>query len=94
MPPFNLHYSVIFIGAIVNLLVGFVWYSPALFGKPWSAFMGYSPKSLKDAQAKMGPLYGLSFVAALLMAYVHQHRLPAHLTRPHGGHLSPLGLTY
>jgi len=90
----NVNLVHVVIAAIASMVVGALWYSPALFGKPWSAFMGYSPKSLKDAQAKMGPLYGLSFVAALLMAYVHQHRLPAHLTRPHGGGSSPLGLTY
>jgi len=70
MPSFNLHYPYIFLAAAACMGVGFLWYSPALFGKPWSALMGFTDKALKAAQSKMGPLYGLSFVGSLLTAYV------------------------
>lgn len=70
MPPFALNYLVVFLAAVSNMVLGFLWYSPSLFGKTWSKLMGYTDKSLKDAQTKMGPLYGLSFVGALLTSYV------------------------
>lgn len=59
--------------AVASMILGFAWYSPVLFGKPWMKLMGYTEKSLKEAQAKMGPMYALSFLGALVMAYVLSH---------------------
>lgn len=60
----------VLLGAIANMIVGFVWYSPYVMGKPWMRLMGFTEKSIKEAQQKMGPLYGLSFVGALIQAAV------------------------
>jgi hypothetical protein len=70
VPPFPINYLFVFLAAVVHMLVGFLWYSSVLFGKRWSTLMGYTSKSLKEAQTKMGPLYGLSFLAALVTSYV------------------------
>jgi hypothetical protein len=69
----EVNYLVVLVAAIVSMAVGFLWYSPAILGKPWMKLKGYTPDSLKAAQKEMGKLYGLSFVVALVTAYVLSH---------------------
>jgi hypothetical protein len=55
------------------MVVGFIWYSPLLFAKPWTILMGYDPndKAKMDEMRKAaGKMYGLSFVASLVSAFV------------------------
>lgn len=66
-------YLAVLVAAIVSMAIGFAWYSPALFGKPWMKLMGYTEESIKKAQKGMGPMYALSFVLALVTAYVLFH---------------------
>lgn len=40
----------VFLAAISSMVVGFLWYSPLLCGKPWIKLMGYTDESLKSAQ--------------------------------------------
>ncbi len=59
--------------AVAAMVVGFVWYSPILFAKPWVRVMGYDPddKVSMDAMKKnAGPAYFGSFLCSLLTAYV------------------------
>jgi len=67
------NFFAILIAAITNMAIGFAWYSPALFGRSWMKIMGHTPEKLKKLQEKMGPLYALSFIGALLMAYILSH---------------------
>lgn len=60
----------VILAGIASLALGFIWYSPYLFGKTWMRLMGYTNETLKDAQKQMGNLYFVSFIAALLTAYV------------------------
>lgn len=60
----------VILSAIAAMGLGFLWYSPLLFGKQWMKLKGYTPKSLKEAQSKMGPKYGLSFAVWLLQSFV------------------------
>lgn len=69
----EVNYLGVLLAAVVSMVLGFLWYSPMLFGKPWMKFMGYSEESLKKEQKAMGKLYGLSFVVALLTAYMLSH---------------------
>lgn len=55
---------------VAYMAIGFLWYSPVLFAKPWMKLMGYTPESIKDAQREMGTLYLLSALAALVTAFV------------------------
>lgn len=66
----SINYAAVFVSALVSMGLGFLWYSPVLFGKPWMKLMKYTEKSMKAAQQKMGPMYGLSFVASLVTAYI------------------------
>jgi hypothetical protein len=67
------NYVAVLLAAVASMLVGFAWYSPALFGKPWMKLMGYTQESLKKAQKQMGSLYAISFVLSLVSAYVLSH---------------------
>jgi len=69
----EVNYLAILLSGVSYMFIGFLWYSPVLFGKPWMELMGYSEKKLKEMQKKMGPLYALSFVAALITAFMLSH---------------------
>jgi hypothetical protein len=66
-------YLAVFAASIVSMVIGFAWYSPALFGKPWMKLMGYTEKSMKESSKGMGKMYALSYVLALVSAYVLFH---------------------
>lgn len=69
----EVNFLAVLLAAVASMAVGFLWYSPLLFAKPWMKLMGYTEKSLKEDQAKMGKMYAISFVAALVTAYVLYH---------------------
>jgi hypothetical protein len=52
------------------MVVGFVWYSMAVFGKTWMKEAGISQEDMKKAGKEMPKTYGTMFVAALITAYV------------------------
>lgn len=60
----------VFLAAIANMAIGFLWYSPAVMGKPWMRLMGFTEKSMKEAQKRASKLYSLSFIAAIIQASV------------------------
>lgn len=64
------NYPAIIAAAAASMVVGFIWYSPLLFAKPWMKFSNLDEKKLKAAQKHMTKTYGMSFVAALITAYV------------------------
>lgn len=66
----EVNFIAVFLAAIVAMVIGFLWYSPMLLGKPWMKEKGYSSEQLKKEQKEMGKWYGVSFVVALITAYV------------------------
>jgi len=60
------------VAAVANMIVGFVWYSPLVIGKPWMRARGYDQDKKKQpaAGANQVQTYGLSFVASLVTAFV------------------------
>ena len=59
-----MNYLAILVAAIVNMIIGGLWYSPLLFAKPWMALNNVTPESMKNVNP--GPLYAQSFVATLV----------------------------
>jgi hypothetical protein len=70
-----INYIGLLLAGIVSMAMGFLWYSPAVMGKPWMKLMGYTSASLKKAQQEMGKMYALSFAAALVTAFVLTHMM-------------------
>jgi len=63
----------VLVAAIATMAIGFLWYSPILFARPWMVLMGYDPDDkakLAEMQKGAGKLYGISFVASLVAAFV------------------------
>lgn len=55
----------ILLAALVNLLIGFVWYSPWLFGKYWKKLSGFGEEYRRG---KLAPLW--AFLISLVTAYI------------------------
>lgn len=63
----------VLVSAIATMVVGFLWYSPILFAKPWMILMGYDPndkEKIAEMQKSAGPSYTMSFIASILAAFV------------------------
>ncbi len=69
----NLNLLAILVAAISTIVVGFIWYSPILFAKPWMREMGYDPddkSKVQEMQKSAGPAYFASFIASLVSAFI------------------------
>jgi hypothetical protein len=63
----------VLVAAIATMVVGFLWYSPLLFARPWMVLMGYDPEDktkLEEMRKGAGKMYALSFLASLVSALV------------------------
>ena len=63
----------VLVAAVATMVVGFLWYSPFLFARPWMLAMGYDPDNkakLDEMRKSAGKSYALSFVASLVAAFV------------------------
>ena len=59
--------------ALVDMVFGFLWYSPVLFANPWMKLMGFDPNDkakVAEMQKGAGPSYAMSLVASILSAAV------------------------
>ncbi len=67
----EVNYLAVLLSGVAAMVVGFLWYGPMLFAKPWMKLMGHTEKTME--KAGMGKMYGISFVLTLVMAYVLSH---------------------
>lgn len=65
-----MNYLAILVGALINMVLGSLWYSPLLFAKTWTKLAGISMKSMKEAGKEMARQYSIVFVSAIIMSYV------------------------
>jgi hypothetical protein len=74
-PPMNPHinYLAIFVAAFIPMVLGAIWYGP-LFGQKWMELEG---KTEEELRASFNPAksYGVTFLMAILMAFVLAHVL-------------------
>jgi hypothetical protein len=69
----HVNWLAILVAAISTMVLGFLWYSPVLFAKPWMREMGYDLNDkarMGEMKKSAGPAYGGSFVASLVSAFV------------------------
>lgn len=62
----QLNYLAILAAALSTFAIGGLWYSPALFGKPWMRANGFTEESLKGGN--MMKIFGLAFFLGLIAA--------------------------
>lgn len=63
----TLNHLAVVAAALSTFLLGGLWYSPLLFGRIWQRINGFSDEFLK--QGNMAKIFGVSFLASLIMAY-------------------------
>ena len=63
MGSFTVDYLAILISSIAAFAIGAIWYSPALFFKPWSAAVGKTEEDLKKGVSPFS--YVVTFLAGL-----------------------------
>ena len=63
----NINWSVVIIGAVIAYLVGWVWYSPKVFGSKWMQGVGINLDG--DAKPPLAPML-MQAVATFLLAWV------------------------
>lgn len=73
MPQADINNLAVLASAIVNMVVGSLWYSPLLFGNQWIAAMQKTKAEMEQMKKGAGKAYAGSFIAALVMAYVLAH---------------------
>ena len=66
MPEVN--YLAVLAAAVATFALGGLWYSPALFGKAWQREAGVTEEKMKSANMTL--IFGLTFVLALIAAWV------------------------
>ncbi len=71
---FDINYWSVLVAALAGWVVGAVWYSPALFAKPWLKALG---KRQGDNKGGAGKAMGIGFLVTLLTAYVLAHFVQA-----------------
>lgn len=69
MPSVSVHWLAIIVAAVVNMVVGMVWYSRGLFGKEWAKLTG---RKLEDMGGG-GSGYVVAAVGALLQSWILAH---------------------
>jgi hypothetical protein len=69
----EMNYWYILLAAVVQFVLGAVWYSPLLFGNVWMKIMNvdhYSKEELQKMQQSMMPFMALQFVLTLVTTFV------------------------
>jgi hypothetical protein len=69
MPTVDINWLAIIAAVVVNMAVGFVWYSPALFAKPWAKLTGRKMEEMGDGTKG----YVITTVGAFLQAFILLH---------------------
>ena len=63
----NVNFLAVFVGAIIEMLLGFLWYGP-LFAKPWMALQGWTEERMRGTNPNP-VIYLVPFIGALVTAY-------------------------
>ena len=69
MPSVDTNWLAILAAVIVNMVVGFVWYSPALFAKDWAKLTGRKMDEMGDGTKG----YIITTIGAFVQAFILSH---------------------
>jgi hypothetical protein len=69
----NPNFFAIVIAALINMILGAIWYAPKVFGNAWIALTGMTEEKQKNGAGKaMGWAVVASLVTAFVMSYILQ----------------------
>ena len=77
---FHLNYLIVLAVAAIGFVLGWLWYSPVLFVKPWMKEMNFTKEDMKfvpkKAAAMLGGAFVLTFVStAAIATLITEHQL-------------------
>lgn len=64
------NFLAILVAAVVPMVLGFLWYNPALFGNAWMREAGMTEEKMKSGN--MAVIFGVSFLLSILLAFFTQ----------------------
>jgi hypothetical protein len=67
----NFNHWAVLVSAVIQWILGAIWYSPALFAKPWMAALGITPDPSKKNTMIAGMI--MSFIGSLVLSFVLLH---------------------
>lgn len=67
MENLSINHVAVFVCALLNLVLGALWYSPALFYRAWLGETNLKEEELRRTSPAM--IYGLTFLCALVISY-------------------------
>ncbi len=71
MIDFDLNWLAVVVVVVGSMVLGFLWFSKALLGKPWMAAIGKTEEDLKKGQGPaMGGMIILAIVQAIVLAHI------------------------
>ena len=65
----EINYVAVVVGAVLHMVIGFLWYGP-LFGQTWMELVGLTKEKIESAKDQMGKTYAVSFVLGIVMSAV------------------------
>lgn len=60
-------YLAIFLGGLIPMVLGYIWYHPKVFGAAWMKSLGFTEESLKEGN--MGLTMGLATLISMYLSY-------------------------
>lgn len=69
METIQIDWLVVILAAVLNLVIGFIWYSKLLFGSTWAKLSQLSAKELKGNGKTLIMAFVASFVTAYFLAF-------------------------
>ncbi len=67
---FEVTFLPILVAGIANVILGMVWYNPRVFGTAWMANIAMTPEMAEKGKKRMPIMALISFLAAMVVAYV------------------------
>jgi hypothetical protein len=71
----TINYLAVFIAALVSFIIGWLWYSPMVFGKLWVKEAKIDPAAMEAGKKQMPVSAGIGFLSQLVASYVIAHLL-------------------
>ncbi len=69
--PHSVNYLAILVSAVILWVLGAIWYSPALFAKPWMEILGIKKGEGKQSGLMLGMV--ASFIGDLVLSFILAH---------------------
>jgi hypothetical protein len=69
----HVNYLAVFVAAVVVFVLGWLWYSPLLFYKPWMRLRGLDPDAAMAGAKMPGGKLVIELVRCIILAYIIAH---------------------